>query len=462
MDLAVIEADEDEEDTDNHDEEPQQRTALFQQTMAGASLSIAGPSRGARLPPANNLTADFRSLVAKADPQGENAARWSRNRAQNKKGGPRASAEQQEALARRRAGEVAWIREALNIESTTRQLLRFLAAIRRPYLSLSVKQTATASSVALQDEQAIGEAAAAAAAKAAGQNGAEQDLFGKWRNVRQLTDAERDEVDLQTRMVVKKCIERVQELEKAEEIRQRTSHTAGTSALSLLVRLSSPSSASLAAAQAASEQLTAHRSAITSYLSRMLAEASNRARDMQERRLVEVKRIQRTRMGASASAVTVVPTATQTQRAASGASKPVITGSIGAAYDPALALDPPSSGGGAGTDILKTLSPEQIQLFESEESALINSLQSDLNAVLAAERKISDISELQTTLIQHLGEQNEKMNELVGEAVDFRTEVSRGNDQLQKAKERNREANKFLCLFLVGSGLGLLFLHWMD
>ncbi|KAL9939687.1 hypothetical protein V8E36_001504 [Tilletia maclaganii] len=429
-----------------------------------ASTSTAsGSSR--RAPPANNHTHDFRSLVAKADPHGENAARWHRARAQLRNGGPRASQEQREALARRRTGELAWIREALSIEATTRQMLRFLAAIRRPYLSIAAKQSAT-TSVSLQDEQQQqANAASSTGVTNAGSESAEQqDLFAKWRNVRQLTDAERDEVDLQTRLVVKKCIDRVKELERAEELRQQTSHTAGTSALSLLVRLSAPSSASIAATKAASEQLTAHRSAITSYLSRQLAEASNRARDMQERRLAEVKRIQRTKMGAMA--LTSQQQQQQQQQMAeqhpvsSQRAKPVIPGSIGTAYDPALSLENKSSG--EGTDILKTLSPAQIQLFESEESALINSLQSDLNAVLAAERKISDISELQTTLIQHLGEQSERMNELVGEAGDFRAEVTRGNEQLQKAKERNREANKFLSLFLVGSGLGLLFLHWID
>ncbi|KAE8246614.1 hypothetical protein A4X13_0g5709 [Tilletia indica] len=438
-----------------------------------AATTSAHPSRQ---PPKNNLTNDFRALIAKADPQGDNAARWhAQTKTHSRK--PASTAEHQQALARRRTGEVAWIREALSVESTTRQLLRFLAAIRRPYLSLSVKQAATTSSVAILDEQeAEGSTAATAAAESPGGDKTEQDLFARWKNVRQLTDAERDEVDLQTRMVVKKSIDRVKELEKAEEIRQRTSHTAGTSALSLLVRLSSASSSHKA--QIASEQLTQHRAAITSYLSRLLAEASNRARDMQERRLHEVKRIQRNRKGASsAAAVTAAasggggasgsgglfqPLFSSSTETSSTNKPPIITGTIGAAYDPALALDSASSTTGPGTDILKTLSPAQIQLFESEESALINSLQSDLNAVMAAERKISDISELQTTLIQHLGEQSEAMNSLLGEAVDFRMEVGRGNEQLQKAKERNRAANKFLSIFLVGSGLGLLFLHWVD
>ncbi|KAK0568028.1 hypothetical protein OC861_002343 [Tilletia horrida] len=420
---------------------------------------------------ANNHTKEFHALVSKADPNGANAAKWAAARAQAKRGGPRATQEQQMALRKRRTGEEAWINEALSIESTTRQLLRFLAAIRRPYLSLSGKQTIAASSVTLQEEAQLRNENDAETRNSSQPQDDAANLFARWRKIKQLTDAERDEVDLQTRLVVKKCIERVQELEKAEEIRQRTSHTAGTSALSLLVRLSSSASSS-SSSVAASEQLAAHRSAITSYLSRMLAEASNRARDMQERRLTEVKRLQRTRMGASSASSSAQARTQQAQIAESArtgaAPKGGIKGTIGTAYDPSLHFADSDGSGvgdqgvGPGTDVLKTLSPEQIQLFESEESALLNSLQADLAAVLAAERKISDISELQTTLIQHLGEQNEKMNTLVGEAVDFTAQVSKGNQQLQKAKERNREANKFLSIFLVGSGLCLLFLHWID
>lgn len=108
------------------------------------------------------------------------------------------------------------------------------------------------------------------------------------------------------------------------------------------------------------------------------------------------------------------------------------------------------------------LTQEQEQLFASESSALAKTLESDLATVDAVSRTLSTISELQTTLISHLSQQNETIAALGGEALDQRIEVQRGNQQLKKAKERNRSANRLLCALLVGSGLALLFLHAMD
>lgn len=105
------------------------------------------------------------------------------------------------------------------------------------------------------------------------------------------------------------------------------------------------------------------------------------------------------------------------------------------------------------------LTPQQVQQFEEESSALIKSLSEDLSAIEATERKLSEISELQTQLIQHLGSQAEVSDLLNQEAIGHTLEVSRGNEQLQKAKDNHRQASKFLCIFLIGSGIGLLFLH---
>lgn len=108
------------------------------------------------------------------------------------------------------------------------------------------------------------------------------------------------------------------------------------------------------------------------------------------------------------------------------------------------------------------LTPQQVQQFEQESSALIKSLSEDLNAIESAERKLTEISELQTQLIQHLGSQAEVADHLNQEGIGHTLEVGKGNEQLQKAKENNRQASKFLCIFLVGSGIGLLFLHFFD
>lgn len=117
--------------------------------------------------------------------------------------------------------------------------------------------------------------------------------------------------------------------------------------------------------------------------------------------------------------------------------------------------------GQPGKDVTQELSKEQVQVFEEEASALIQSLQNDLQAIHVAEQQLHDISELQTRIVQHLQEQNEHTNQLHTEAAGHGEQVTSGNQQLRKAKERNRQANRFLSLFFVVSGLLLLLMHCM-
>lgn len=98
-------------------------------------------------------------------------------------------------------------------------------------------------------------------------------------------------------------------------------------------------------------------------------------------------------------------------------------------------------------------------MFEEEASALIQSLQSELQAVQHAEQQLHDISDLQTRIMQHLQEQNEQTSQLQTEAAGHGEQVTSGNEQLRKAKERNRAANRFLSMFFVISGLLLLVMH---
>lgn len=203
------------------------------------------------------------------------------------------------------------------------------------------------------------------------------------------------------------------------------------------------------------EQLTQHRAAITAFLSTELTKASARLRDMQEARL-RARQARSINLAGSAGAKGGAASASS----GSTAANTVVAGSKGAmsraAYD---GLSADEINGRSNSDIMTKLTAEQVQQFDSESSALVKSLSEDLAAVEAAERKLNDISELQTQLIQHLGSQAEMADHLHQEAVGHALEVGRGNEQLQRAKENNRQASRFLCMFLVGSGLGLLFLH---
>ena len=107
-----------------------------------------------------------------------------------------------------------------------------------------------------------------------------------------------------------------------------------------------------------------------------------------------------------------------------------------------------------------SLSPEQILQFDAENSALLTHLSSTLSSVLAAEKSLLEISEMQTQLITHLAQQTELVDTLYEQAVGSVGEMRGAKEQLVKAKERSGEARLFLLVFLVGASLGLLFLDW--
>ena len=122
----------------------------------------------------------------------------------------------------------------------------------------------------------------------------------------------------------------------------------------------------------------------------------------------------------------------------------------GKSYNPAIdpSYDPNS--------IESQLSPEQLQLFASENSTLLNHYNDTLSKVTQAEKSILEIASLQQTLVSHLTTQGEMIEQLVMNAVNTDENVRRGNKELKKASERGSTAKMVfwttvgICGFLVG------------
>lgn len=110
--------------------------------------------------------------------------------------------------------------------------------------------------------------------------------------------------------------------------------------------------------------------------------------------------------------------------------------------------------------IEEQLSSAQLQQFESENNALLEHMQSQLDTVLSAEKSLLEISSMQTELIKHLATQTEITDRLYDEAVGSVSQMGEASKQLKKAKERSGEARFFLLMFLIGASLALLFLNW--
>jgi syntaxin 18 len=138
-------------------------------------------------------------------------------------------------------------------------------------------------------------------------------------------------------------------------------------------------------------------------------------------------------------------------------------GTVPSIYRPA---PPPSSGFGEDDEddddnpLGSHLTAEQVQQFEAEESALLKSTQSDLEALKTAESSLLEIASLQSQLAMHLTQQSELTDKLWEDAVTVTGKVGEGNQQLKKAKERGRESRVWLLIFLFGSSFTLLFLDY--
>lgn len=390
------------------------------------------------MPPTTDLTADFHNLVSQ----------------RRQEYPPSSSAASGSKLIRKDPPENVvrahkqWLAQAYIIRKHIVSLLGFLHSIRRKYLALGNKPRLHHLRGGQDEDEVLDD-----------QDGATGSAFAKWKAFTgPLSDTQRDEIDFQVKVVVKRCLESIKELERAEESRKKHAPTTPTafSPFNSLLALSTARDSSTSIL--ASSLISAHRASIIQYLSTLLSQASSLQSGMQEARL----RVQREKTKSLANSRIELQERAGVSSAASpcgaAAASAVIRGSVGGSFNPEL----DSESELVGKDISAQLSASQIEMFENESSELIKSLESDLAAIKKAESRLYEISELQTQVVQQLEQQGEITDQLLDEAMGVGTEVGRGNEELRKARERSREADKFLSIFLVGSGIALLFLHWMD
>lgn len=91
-------------------------------------------------------------------------------------------------------------------------------------------------------------------------------------------------------------------------------------------------------------------------------------------------------------------------------------------------------------DAESELSPEQLQLFEKENSNMLKHYTDQLDQVKNAEKSLIEISDLQTTLATNLTEQTENIELLVQDSFATQENVDKGNKELKRASERKSTA----------------------
>ncbi|KDN51090.1 hypothetical protein RSAG8_00719, partial [Rhizoctonia solani AG-8 WAC10335] len=322
-----------------------------------------------------------------------------------------------------------YLTEAYTILNHLKTLTQLLSSVRRPYLNVDpnhhFRPAASTRNIDLNDMNS-----------------------DSWANVKSLTNAERDQLDLQANVILTKCAQRVRELEQLEK---QHAELVASRANPLLRMLPSRLVQSTELADADARGL--HRSNIAWYLNRRLTEAGAAQKEMQEERVRrQVERA--TSLGSSISlpAPTPAPIATSSGWGASA---------WGRSSQPVPAPAPPEDSEDDDYDDLE-LSASQILQFEQENAVLLRSMEDTLASVKVAESRLLDISALQTELVANLTRQTEAIDHMYDEAIGSKGDVSRANVQLRKARENQADSRIFLIVFLLGASTALLFIHWYN
>ncbi|KAI8150401.1 hypothetical protein BJV82DRAFT_503915 [Fennellomyces sp. T-0311] len=290
-------------------------------------------------------------------------------------------------------------KEAYRINEHIVSLNRFLLTIRRAYLSTSESRPRFTPPKKSSNDSA-------------------SSLFALFpSDMESLTDNERDEIDFQAKVIIRRCMDRIKELEHAEQIRKEQQPKGFAQIFHSFI------------AHSAEDTLALHRSSITWLLNKRLAEVSELQKNQQEIRLTrELEKSEN-----------------QLHRART-VEQDVLMPTVKFEQDDDFQTD--------------DLSPEQIQMLEKENSTMIEELNNTLNQVRNAEKALLEISTLQTQLTSHLAAQTAQTDRLYADSIASTERIEQGNLQLIKTRERNRGTRHFTLFFLLMASFVLLFLDW--
>ncbi|KAL8748279.1 MAG: hypothetical protein Q9184_007436 [Pyrenodesmia sp. 2 TL-2023] len=101
------------------------------------------------------------------------------------------------------------------------------------------------------------------------------------------------------------------------------------------------------------------------------------------------------------------------------------------------------------------LSEDQVQLLKEENEGMLRHYQDTLDQVRTAEKSMIEISELQNTLVANLETQSSNIEQLVADSLNTTENIGSGNKELKRATERKSTARMVffatcgLCAFLI-------------
>ncbi|KAL8735731.1 MAG: hypothetical protein Q9181_002694, partial [Wetmoreana brouardii] len=103
------------------------------------------------------------------------------------------------------------------------------------------------------------------------------------------------------------------------------------------------------------------------------------------------------------------------------------------------------------------LSEEQVQAFREENEGMLRHYEDTLDQVRTAEKSMLEVSELQTTLVANLETQSSNIEQLVADSLNTTENVGSGNKELKRATERKSTARM---VFFASCGLCAFLITW--
>ncbi|XP_012274408.1 syntaxin-18 [Orussus abietinus] len=108
------------------------------------------------------------------------------------------------------------------------------------------------------------------------------------------------------------------------------------------------------------------------------------------------------------------------------------------------------------------LSPEDIQMFESENQQLFNELNTLTEEIKQIESKVVHIAELQEIFTEKVLDQDKDLDRLMTTVVGSTENVKEANEQIRQAIQRNAGLRVSILFFLLVMSFSLLFLDWYN
>ncbi|KAK9458676.1 uncharacterized protein V1516DRAFT_682312 [Lipomyces oligophaga] len=270
-----------------------------------------------------------------------------------------------------------------------------------------------------------------------------------------LSDAQRDEIDYESRLIIQQCTARVRKLEKvaaaAGEVSDLVSgYEDNDGQVSKLTRMLLPGVTVAREARGRANTLGLHRRGITQMLNKMLKEVSEAQTDMQEVRLSRASEKAKSALNSRIS--TVLGNVTG---GSYSSDKKVLT------MQQLLAEEEDASTSISDeVKLEREMDTEMLQELETENTALLAEFQDRLDQAEQAEKSLYEIASLQSELAMHLAEQSEKTEQLYTDAGESIGDVQSANTQLQSARKRNRLASKAMITMALFLAFFILFVDY--